>query len=71
MDYVGRMKEFESTKQLIDEVLDMLSLELLLGLNHPVKVCFHQFAHKVYFTENISRISIRHDFKLTYPSRGT
>ena len=51
MDNVGRVKELESTQNLINEVLNVLSEQLLTRSNNTTEIGLHQFAHQVDIAE--------------------
>ena len=50
------MQEFESAQHLVDEVLDVLCEELLLGANDSAQVGLHQFTDKVDVSQNLTVI---------------
>ena len=51
---VGGVEILESTKHLVDEVLLVLDLQLLLGLDDTIQVGLHELTDKVDVSENLS-----------------
>ena len=47
MDDVCRVEELKCSKNLIDEVLNVLSEQLLPRANNSTQVGFHEFAYKI------------------------
>jgi hypothetical protein len=44
----SRVDVLEGSEDLIEEVLDMLYLQFLLGLDHSVQVGLHQLRYQIY-----------------------
>ena len=51
------MQKLESTQHLVNEVLDVLSEELLLRANDSAQISFHQLADQVDVSQNLSVIA--------------
>ena len=47
MDDVCGVEELKCAKNLINEILNVLSEQLLPRANDTTQVCFHQFAYKI------------------------
>ena len=51
------MQKLESTQHLVNEVLDVLSEELLLRANDSAQISFHQLADQVDISQDLSVIA--------------
>ena len=50
----SRVNVLEGPEDLIEEVLNVLDLQLLLGLDHPVQVGLHQLRNQIYVPQDLT-----------------
>ena len=53
MQHIRRVDVLQRPQHLVDEVLDVIQTQALLGVDYPVQVRLHQFAHDVNVVEII------------------
>ena len=53
----SRVDVLEGSEDLIEEVLDVLYLQLLLGLDHSVQVGLHQLRYQIYVSQDLPTAS--------------
>jgi hypothetical protein len=56
MDDISRMHPFESTEELVEEILIMLLSKFLAALENLVKICFHQSFDQIQLGEVGGRV---------------
>ena len=54
MDDVGGVEEFEGAQHLVDEILNVLSEQLLPRPDHSTQICLHELADEVDVTEDLT-----------------
>ncbi len=67
MDNACRVNVFESSKNLIEKILDVFNLEFLFRFNDTIKISLHQLTYQVDISKDLSILNLSN---LTYPSFG-